>query len=109
MHAAASPASRARLEAQCAKRGECSCPLLQVEQGGAGLEALQKADDAAGRRRTIVHIYPLRDAHFNRALRRRWSSLDVCVLDEVYFVAASTRGSRRQQRWRVAPILVHHG
>ena len=71
MHAAASPASRARLEAQCAKRGECSCPLLQVEQGGAGLEALQKADDAAGRRRTIVHIYPLRDAHFNRALRRR--------------------------------------
>jgi len=46
---------------------------------------------------------------FNRALRRRWTTLDVCVLDELYFVASAERGSARTARWRVSPILVHHG
>ena len=39
-----------------------------VEQGGAGLEAMQKADK---KNSTILHIFPLQDAHANRALRRR--------------------------------------
>ena len=43
-----------------------------AEEGGAGLEAMQKAMQKADRKHgAILHIFPLQDAHANRALRRR--------------------------------------
>ena len=47
-------------------------PNPNPTQGGAGLEAMQKALQKADRKHgAILHIFPLQDAHANRALRRR--------------------------------------
>jgi len=60
-----------------------------AEQGGAGLEALQKAD----KRGTILHIFPLQDAHANRALRRRAKRVNP-------FFGPSLEGFLRDVRWQ---------
>lgn len=68
--AAESPAAEpSTFTASAAHRVELIDHIVRTptDQGGAGLEAMMKAD----KRGTIQHLFPLQDGHFNRALRRK--------------------------------------